>query len=213
MRITILTQPEWHPFHEGLRRWLKQQSEDHEIAYRTSMDDLPGGDILFIMSFLELVPRVVRDLYSRSYVAHASALPNGRGWSPMEWQILDGAREITTSLILAEDKIDSGAICCQATFEVEDHELRDEIETKLFEVYLDLMTRAIDTHAPLAPRAQVGDGSSYPRRTPADSKLDPSAPLDAQFDILRIADSRRFPAFVDIRGHRYHLQITKAPRE
>ncbi len=213
MRITIITQPEWHPFDEELDLWIKQHSEHHSIDHCTNLDDLPGGDVLFIIAFHHLVIKEWRDLYNRCYVCHGSALPYGRGWSPVEWQILEGAREITVSLIVAEDELDTGGICCQTTFEVADHELRDEIETKLYTAWSYLMTHAIDEENRLVAVPQVGESSTFRKRTPADSQLDPTMSLSNQFDILRIADPKRFPAFIEIRGHRYHLHITKVPHE
>ena len=62
---------------------------------------------------------------------------------------------------------------------------------------------------PLQPRPQVGNPSYYRRRTPADSALDPNASLASQFDLLRVADYHRFPAYMDLRGHRYVITIEK----
>jgi len=52
--------------------------------------------------------------------------------------------------------------------------------------------------------------SYYRRRTPDDSRLDPSRSIAEQFDLLRVADPQRFPAFFDLRGHRYVVRIEKA---
>ena len=43
-----------------------------------------------------------------------------------------------------------------------------------------------------------------------DSRLDPHRPIADQFDLLRVADPDRFPAFFDLRGHRYLVRIEKA---
>ncbi len=212
MRITILTQIELHPFQPMLSKWIDDQATKHDVSHCTDLERLPGGDVLFIISYHSRVPAEVREAYGCAYVVHASALPKGRGWSPTEWQILEGATEITVSLITAEDEIDSGDIYAQATFEVANHELRLEFEAKLFAAELTLMTRAVDEACPLSPSPQAGESTTYRRRTPEDSRLDPSASIESQFDLLRIADSDRFPAFIEVRGHRYHLHVSKAPK-
>jgi methionyl-tRNA formyltransferase len=51
--------------------------------------------------------------------------------------------------------------------------------------------------------------SYFRRRIPEDSRLDPSQSIAAQFDLLRVADPDRFPAFFDFRGHRYFVRISK----
>ena len=42
-----------------------------------------------------------------------------------------------------------------------------------------------------------------------DSRLDPSRSIAEQFDLLRVADPQRFPAFFDLRGHRYLVRLKK----
>lgn len=212
-RVTVLTQPGWHPFEERLAAWIDAHGAEHEISRRTAIDDLPGGDVLFIVSFHERVPAEARSLYERCYVPHASALPAGRGWSPLEWRICEGADEITVSLILAEDEIDAGGICAQTTFPAPRHELRDEIEQRLFTAELELMERAIGPEHPLPATAQAGEATTYRRRTPADSAIDPHAPLADQFDVIRISDPRRFPAYFDLRGHRYAIWLERMDGE
>ena len=45
------------------------------------------------------------------------------------------------------------------------------------------------------------------RRTPGSIS---SRSIAEQFDLLRVADPQRFPAFFDLRGHRYLVRIEKA---
>ena len=156
------------------------------------------------------MPIAIRTLYSHSLVAHASALPVGRGWSPLEWQIANGASNITVSLIAADDEIDAGPIFAQETFAVHRHELRTEIEEKLYAAELRLMNRAMAASPPLEFRPQEGAPTHYRRRTPDDSRLDPTRSISDQFDILRIADATRFPAFFELHGQKYHLIIKRA---
>ena len=151
MRITILTQPEPHPVHDRLRTWCDEIRANHDVDWHTTHNDLPGGAILFIVSYHEFVPAEARERYERAYVPHASALPKGRGWSPLEWQVADGATMITLSLILAEDGIDTGGICAQTSFSVPDHALRDEIEDLLFDAEIELVSLAVEQHGQLEP--------------------------------------------------------------
>ncbi len=209
MKLTVLTEPQWHPFHEALKDWCESQRLEHDVSYCTSLESLPGGDILFILSFQSKVPAELRSRYTHSLVAHASDLPRGRGWSPLEWQIVEGATRVTVSLIAAEDEIDSGAVYGQESFEVKRHELRPEIEGKLFGAELRLMNRVLTGSDFLTPRAQSGIATHYRRRTPDDSRIDACLPLADQFDILRIADPDRFPAFFDLHGVRYTLTVKK----
>jgi methionyl-tRNA formyltransferase len=62
----------------------------------------------------------------------------------------------------------------------------------------------------IEPRAQAADGATYYRkRTPEDSRIDPQRPIAEQFDLLRICDPGRYPAFFDLHGHRYRIRLDK----
>ena len=41
------------------------------------------------------------DLSKHSLVVHSSNLPQGKGWSPMTWQIIEGKNKITNTLFEA----------------------------------------------------------------------------------------------------------------
>ena len=59
-------------------------------------------------------------------------------------------------------------------------------------------------------RAQEGEPSYYARRRPADSRLDPDKTLREQFNLLRVADPDRYPAFFELAGRRYEVRISAA---
>lgn len=176
--------------------------------------DLQGGDILFLVSCGQMIRDAERKKYKVTLVLHASDLPKGRGWSPHVWSILDGASQITLSLLEASEPVDSGAIWLKTKFTLEGHELLPEINEKLFTAELSLMTQAVEQFDTIKPLEQVGDPGAYmSKRTPADSQLDPNKTIAEQFDLLRIVDSQRYPAFFNFRGKRYLIKIEKAEHE
>ena len=67
----------------------------------------------------------------------------------------------------------------------------------------------IEQHKDLVPEAQSGDESIYKRRTKYDSRLDPDKTISEQFDLLRIVDNDRYPAFFYLNGERYTLHLFK----
>jgi methionyl-tRNA formyltransferase len=50
----------------------------------------------------------------------------------------------------------------------------------------------------------------YRKRIPEDSRIDPCGSIAGQFDLLRVADPERYPAFFDFRGHRYEIRLIKS---
>jgi methionyl-tRNA formyltransferase len=210
MKISILCSVVEHPVYPAIASWRSRYGQKHEIEIVQEKAKLNGGDLLFLISCHEIIGRDIRDMYRATLVIHASNLPDGRGWSPHIWQILSGRNEIPVALLEVEDRVDSGAIWTQRALRLEGHELYDEINSKLFAVELELMDFAIAQWPTIVPQPQeVRDGSYYERRTPEDSRLDPTKTISEQFDLLRVADPQRYPAFFDYRGQRYIDKLEK----
>lgn len=213
MRISILCSDPFHPVFPWLERWVASHRDAHDVQLSLGKDELVGGDILFLVSCHEVIRRDVRARYGATLVIHASDLPSGRGWSPHIWQVLEGKKEIPVTLLEAEDAVDSGAIWAQAKLHLEGHETFEEINAKLFDAELELLDFAVANYGAITPWQQDGrEPTIYRKRTPEDSRIDPDQSLAEQFDLLRVADPRRFPAFLEFRGHRYLIHITKDRR-
>lgn len=211
MKVTILTSSADHPVYQELEQWIAHRP-DHEVRLTTSLDEVLSGDVLFLVSCKHLVHSPVRERFGATLIVHASDLPEGRGMSPHIWQILEGKEAIVVTLLEAEDQLDTGRIWAQRTMRFAGHELFDEINEALFDATLELMDEALDGFETILPRDQVGEPSAlYRTRSPADSELDPVRSIEEQFDLLRVADSQRFPAFFHHRGTRYTMEIRKAP--
>ena len=77
-------------------------------------------------------------------------------------------------------------------------------------VTLDLCRWFVDQHpASLAQaRVQEGEETFYPRRRREDSRLDPDKTLAEQFNLLRVVDEERYPAYFDHLGRSYHMTIS-----
>lgn len=211
MRISLLCSDEQHPVNEHLKRWMAAQQGTHQVELARKKSELSGGDILFLVSCSEIVGAADRAAYRATLVLHASDLPRGRGWSPHIWQLIDRADEIALSLLEAEDKVDSGRIWKKLKFPVPKHELWDEINTRLFEAEIELIDFAVSKFGQVRPTAQEGTNEAfyYARRTPADSKIDPTQSIASQFDRIRVCDPNRFPAFFELHGTKYKLILEK----
>lgn len=93
-------------------------------------------------------------------------------------------------------------------------ELYDEINEKLFSSELQLISWACKNLGCVTPTLQNSSAANYlPKRTAKDSELDISKSLESQFDLLRVCDPNRFPAFFYIRGCKYNVKIEKCSDE
>jgi len=208
--VSILCTDPRHPVNPWLARWAEHRAGDANVVILRDWRDLKGGDFLFLVSCHQIVTKAVRDLFRHTLVLHASALPQGRGMSPHIWQLVEGADRVTLTLLDAEDSVDSGDIWHQKELRFDGTELHDEIHRKLFDAEVELMDWALDHCHRTRARVQVGEPSFYRRRTPADSEIDPARPLADSFDLLRVADPDRYPAYFVHRGQKYHIRIEKA---
>jgi methionyl-tRNA formyltransferase len=209
MHISILCSDPAHPVNAALNSWATIQTFGTVEILRAA-SHAQGGDFLFLISCSEIVKPEVRDRYRHTLVIHASDLPHGRGWSPMVWGTLEGRLEFTVSLLEAGDAVDSGDIWTKRQIRFRGHELFDEINAALFAAEIELMNFAVTHEKTIVPAKQADARTKhYRRRTPEDSRLDPDKSLRDQFDLLRVSDSDRFPAFFELRGHRYEVRLSK----
>ena len=208
MNITILNSSENHPINVMLKSWIDRNSCNHHIQLVRTRNDLIGGDILFLISCSEVIDRDARAKFKRSLVVHASDLPIGRGWSPHIWEILHGEKYLTVSLLQAEDKVDSGDIWKKVRVNIPETALWWEINQILFETELALLDFAIENMPGIAPYEQPDIKLSYwPKRRPEDSEIDICKSIDQQFNLLRVSDNERYPAFFYKNGRKFKLTI------
>lgn len=215
MEISILCTDPNHPVVNSLQAWTEKiASKGHAATLVFDKAELRGGDILFLVSCSQIIRDAERKKYRATLVLHASDLPMGRGWSPYIWSILGGENKITVSLLEASEPIDSGAIWLKTAFDLEGHELLQEINARLFVAELLLMTHAVEQFDSIKPTKQAGEPGPYmAKRSSADSRLDPNKTIVEQFNLLRVVDSQRYPAFFDYQGQRYLIKIEKAKSE
>lgn len=207
--VTILCTDLRHPIYPWLRRWAAEHASLADIQIVQRSADVPGGDILFLVSCHEIIKASVRAQYRHTLVIHASDLPKGKGMSPHVWQILEGSTDITVTLLEAAEALDAGDIWHQETMFIPRTALHDEIHARLFETELRLMSWALQHHAHVQPRPQSGLGSFYRKRTPGDSQIPLDMPVGQAFSLLRIADPQRYPAFIEVDGVRFKILIER----
>lgn len=149
-------------------------------------------------------------LSKHNIVVHASDLPQGKGWSPMSWQILEGKDEIPITLFEADSSADSGDFYLKDKILLDGTELIDEWQEKLGQTIIKMCVEYIKNYANLSSIKQIGKESFYERRRPKDSKLDINKTIKEQFNLLRIVDNDKYPAFFEYKNCKYNLIIKKA---
>ena len=208
-RVWILVDnPSWVlPYAEELCGQLVKNGDKAALCRAAS--EVGEGDVAFFLGCIKTAGPDVISRNRRNLVVHESDLPAGRGFSPVQWQILNGQNAIPICLFEAVGEPDSGPVIYRDTMTFEGHELSSEIRRQQGEKTVELCLRFMKEQAPPVGEPQSGEASAYPRRTGEDSRLDPERSIAEQFDLLRVVDNENFPAFFDCRGHRYKLLIEK----
>jgi UDP-2,4-diacetamido-2,4,6-trideoxy-beta-L-altropyranose hydrolase len=181
----------------------------HAVRWIHEPAQLVPGDVCLLLSCGRLLSSDHLSLHRHNLVVHESALPQGQGWSPMTWQILEGASCISVTLFEAVAELDAGPIYLQQQIELQGHELVEEWRALQAQATLELCLDWVDRYQEVlaAARHQHGEHSYYRRRRPADSQLNPDLSLVEQFNLLRVVDNQSYPAFFYSHGRRYVLRV------
>lgn len=187
----------------------KLLTEGHSASIADFMPENGAFDFCFMLSYSRLMSKEQLSRSRHNLVVHESALPKGKGWSPLTWQILEGKSVVPITLFEAAEKVDSGKIYMQRELIFQGNELVNELRnaqgTATVEMCLEFVRKYPDILQ--SAKAQSGEESFYPRRCPEDSRLDIDKTIREQFNLLRVADNEKYPVFFEYMGRKYLLKI------
>lgn len=156
---------------------------------------------LFFLHWSWKVPREILDAYECVNM-HMTAVPYGRGGSPLQNLIARGHRKTRLSALRMTDDLDGGPIYLQEDLDLEGP--AQAIYLRAMRVAAALIQRII--HEQPTPVPQHGPVVLFARRTPEQSRL-PSLPsLEVLHDFIRMLDADGYPrAFVESNGFRFEF--------
>jgi len=210
IKITILVDnpDSWiKPYVIELINLLKKKG--YPVSLIQHYREIKPGDIAIFLSCNRIVPKKILSLNKHNLILHESAVPEGKGWSPLTWQILEGKNKIPISLFEADEKVDSGQIYFQDTMIFDGSELLEEIHDIQGRKTIDLCLKFIDSYPEVVGKAQEGAETFYPRRYPENSEIDVNQSIAELFNTFRVADNDRYPIFFNHKGYKYILKIEK----
>lgn len=180
---------------------------DIKVSLIYKHEEVIEGDVLCLLSCEKIFKKLHLNKYN--LVVHESYLPKGKGWSPLTWQILEGSSKIPITLFEAAEKIDSGVIYNQDFIELNGDELLPEIKHRQGIKTIDLIVDFIENIDKVIGREQIGEETFYPKRKSQDSELDIDISIKEQFNLLRVCDNERYPAFFTLNGKKYIIKTYK----
>ncbi len=198
--------------------WFWNTSEDfihkirnlgHEVNIAKNEDELKDGDIAAFISCLKIVSKEGLNKNKSNIVPHPSDLPEGRGFAPISWSVLENKNQITFSLFEANEDIDDGKIYLKETVNLKGTELSEELRSIQANITYEIILKYIKQYPKIMGVEQVGEPTYYKRRYPEDSELNVNESIESQFNLLRIVDNEKYPAFFIKDGKKYIIKIYK----
>ena len=211
MKILILTSPnQWFiPY----AKQLQEKLPESELLYNHNDID-KVYNIVFILSYHKIISIEQLEANRHNIVIHTSALPKGKGWAPMFWQVLEGKNEIPFTMFEASSGVDNGDIYMQDTLHLTGSELNDVLRNKQANFIIEMCIKFTNNYENYKnAQKQSGEESFYSKRSAKDSELDINKTIKEQFNLLRIVSNDDYPAFFEIDGHKYILKIEEAQDE
>lgn len=195
------------PYAKKLVNLIKQEGDNAKFI--KNHENITKNSICFILGCINIIPKIYLQKAYKALVIHESALPLGKGFSPLSWQIIEGKNQIPICLFEANNKVDSGNIIFKDLISFAGHELIDELRQKQGNKTIDLCMKFVRSKKIPKSLPQLGDETFYNLRKPEDSELNINKSIESQFNLLRIVDNDKYPAFFWYNGLKYKLNIKK----
>lgn len=181
----------------------------HDVVIVDDYKKLRKGDLAFFLGCEKIIPKEYLNLNVHNLIVHESNLPEGKGWSPLTWQVLEGKSQIPVTLFEASEKVDDGDIYLQELMKLDGTELLTEIKHTQGKITQKLILDFINIYPNVSGKKQIGEESFYRRRNADDSEISIKKSIEEQFNLLRVVDNERYPAFFVYKGHKYILKISE----
>ena len=208
MKINLLLDTPDSFMHEYVHNLIENlKKRGHKVCFSEDHRKIKSGDMLFLLACKTILRKEHLSLNTNNLVIHPSKLPEGRGSGALVWKILQGENKIYLTLFEANEKIDRGDIYLQEHIEFKGDELSDEIRYKQALKTIELVLKYVDNYKNIKRKKQGGKGTYFRKRTPEDSELDINKNLREQFNLLRVVDNNRYPAYFKFNGQKYILKI------
>jgi len=186
----------------------KKKNKNRAIKIYYNFKKIKNYDYVFVLGYTKILPKIFIERNKLVMVIHESNLPKGKGFSPLQWQILQNKNIIKVNLIKLEPKVDSGDIILTDYLKLNGSELYDEIREKQSEVTFQLIEKFLNKKI-IQYKKQKNKETFFRKRNANDSKLDINQSLKKSFNLFRICNNEEWPAFFYYKNHKYILKIFK----
>ena len=206
-KITILTSATcWFiPYAQQFKEALI--AENYQTLLHTNYDDIPvNQDVVFMLNYFKIVSGKSLRNHKLNLVVHESSLPQGKGYEPLIWQVIEGKNNIPIVLFQATEDLDAGDILLKDEILFNGTELYDEIRHIQATKTIQICQKFLKNHSTIIPQKQHGESSFYLNKTIPQQELDITKSLQEHFNTLRISSIKK-PAFFYYQGKKYEINV------
>lgn len=212
-RIAILTDSNstWiYPYLLELKNKLLILLKEAQIDLVFHHDRLNKYDLVFALSYSKIIPDKIIKKNNEILVVHESDLPYGKGFAPITYDVLDGNDTIYFCLISikSNEPVDSGELIFKEKVNLKGYELCSDLRILQGIKTIKLCIKYLKQKK--IKRIKIkGEGSFNNRRYPKDSELDIKKSISEQFNLLRVVDNERYPAYFYYNGKKFIIKISR----
>ena len=174
-----------------------------------NLKKIKSNSIIFLLGYTKILSQNFIKKNQETFVIHESKLPYGKGFSPVQWQVLKNRRQIPVVLFKANKKVDNGNIIFTDKFFIKKTDLNDDIRRSQAQTTIKIIDKFLSRYPNIPEKKQTGKNIFFRRRTKLDSQLDLNKSLMSQMNLLRIVDNEKYPAFFTYSNKKFIIKIFK----
>jgi methionyl-tRNA formyltransferase len=171
---------------------------------------------LICIGFPYKIPDFVLGNYEVALNLHPTLLPKYRGPTSGAY-ILINNEEVTGSTVhILTDDLDSGPIVSQSKVLLSPFDTIRSMQRKVYETEPELLLNAIlkiKNNDLLLEQNHELASNFFIRRTPKDSKIDPTLPLIDLVNHIRANDPEHYPSFFEYQGEKMFVKIWREKKD
>lgn len=194
MNIIIATIKSWNV--EYARQLQEKYADVHRIIVIQSKEELQidvvekfNPDYIFFPHWSYLIRKEIYENYP-CIVFHMTDLPYGRGGSPLQNLIVRGHKDTRLSAIQVTQELDAGPIYAKEDLSLEGS--ASEIYRRASGLIFEKLIPWILQEQP-EPVPQAGEVTTFSRRKPEESRLQPDMDMNTIYDYIRMLDAEGYP--------------------
>lgn len=215
MKIAIFCEIKDSFFHYYLKKLNNRIKNNNKVFIYTKYNQQRiNCDLAFFISCRSKIKKNNLRRNKLNLVVHPSKLPEGKGSGVVAWKILENKKKLWISFFEPKlENFDNGNIFLQDYFLLRGNELCDEIRKiqaeKIISMCESIITKIRLGKINSKKQKKNKREKFYRIRTPKDSEISLNKNLKAQFNLLRVVDNERYPAYFIKNGEKYILKIYK----